>query len=61
MGFREALVDAFEREKEQTKNWKVLAKRITANFLVFILLVLSALAVIKVVQRSGETEAGGHS
>ena len=57
MGFREALVDAFEKEKEQAKNWKVMAKRITANFLVVILLVLSAYAVIKVVERSEQEGA----
>ena len=57
MGFREALVDAFEKEKEQAKNWKVMAKRITANFLVVILLALSAYAVIKVVERSEQEGA----
>lgn len=52
MGFREALVEEQEKEKEQSKSWKVIAKRTLANFMVLILLGMSAYAVIFVVERS---------
>ena len=57
MGFREALVEEMEKEKEQDKNWKVTAKRITANVLFVICLVGTAYAVIFVVDRSTQPEA----
>ena len=57
MGFREALVEEFEKEKENAKSWKVKAKRFSANFFVLILLGLTAYAVIKVVDRSTQPEA----
>lgn len=41
----------------QEKNWKTIAKRIAANFLVLLLLVGSAYAVILVVERSTQPEA----
>jgi hypothetical protein len=52
MGFREALVEEMEKEKLQEKSWKTIVKRVTANFLVLVLLALSAYAVIFVVERS---------
>ena len=58
MGFREALLDAFEKQKEDNKDWRVTAKRATAQFLVLILLAGSAFAVITVVKRSAECESG---
>ncbi len=45
------------QEKEHAKSWKVIAKRILANFLIIILLGLSAYAVIFVVDRSTKSEA----
>ena len=57
MGFREALVEEMEKEKEQDKNWRVTAKRITANFLFVICLIGTAYAVIFVVERSTQPEA----
>ena len=34
MGFRESLLEEREKEKEDTKSWKVIAKRVLANFFV---------------------------
>ena len=52
MGFRESLLEEREKEKEDTKSWKVIAKRVLANFFVVLLLGCSAYAVIFVVKRS---------
>lgn len=57
MGFREALVEEMEREKQQEKSWKTIGKRVFANFLVLMLLIGSAYAVILVVDRSTQPEA----
>ena len=57
MGIRESLVEETAREKEKTKNWETIAKRVLANFL-FVLLVLgSAYLVVWVVERSIQEDA----
>ena len=38
MGFKEGLVEEMERGKMAEKNWKTVAKRVTANFLFVVLL-----------------------
>eukprot|EP00095_Tigriopus_kingsejongensis_P002203 maker-scaffold1312_size48844-snap-gene-0.10 protein:Tk02203 transcript:maker-scaffold1312_size48844-snap-gene-0.10-mRNA-1 annotation:"transmembrane channel-like protein 1" len=57
MGFREALVEEMEKEKLQEKSWRTIGKRGFANFLVVLLLIGSAYAVILVVERSTQPEA----
>ena len=57
MGFREALVEEMEKEKQAEKSWKTIAKRVFANFLVLLMLVGSAYTVILVVERSTQAEA----
>lgn len=56
MGFREALVEEMEKEKLHEKSWKLIGKRVLANFLVLLLLIGSAYAVVFVVERSTKTE-----
>ena len=57
MGFKEGLVEEMERGKMAEKNWKTVAKRVFANFLFVVLLVLSAYGVIVAVDRSKQAEA----
>ena len=56
MGFREALVEEMEKVKLQEKSWKTIAKRVSANFFVLLLLVGSAYAVVIVVERSTQVK-----
>ena len=57
MGFKEGLVEEMEKGKMAEKNWKTVAKRVLANFLFVVLLVLSAYGVIVAVDRSKQAEA----
>ena len=57
MGFREALVEEMEKEKLGEKSWKLIGKRACANFMVLLILIGSAYAVIFVVERSTKSEA----
>ncbi|XP_046391532.1 transmembrane channel-like protein [Ischnura elegans] len=51
LGFKEVLLEEREKQKD-TRNWKVIALRVLVNFMVLLLLVSSAYAVVLVVQRS---------
>ncbi|XP_043248682.1 transmembrane channel-like protein 3 [Colletes gigas] len=53
MGFKEALLEEAEKEKDE-RNWKIIIMRIFVNISVMSLLALSACAVIEVVARSAE-------
>lgn len=58
MGFREALVEEQEKEKQQVQGWQQIAKRVFANFLVLLTLIGTAYAVVFVVERSTRSDAG---
>ncbi|XP_062710606.1 transmembrane channel-like protein [Aedes albopictus] len=51
LGFKEALLEEAEKKKD-TRNWRIILLRITVNFLILGLLVISAFAVVQVVKRS---------
>ncbi|CAK9797587.1 Transmembrane channel-like protein [Anthophora quadrimaculata] len=53
LGFKEALLEEAEKEKDE-RNWKIILMRIFVNTSVISLLGLSAYAVVKVVARSAE-------
>uniref|UniRef100_A0A1B0CEB5 Transmembrane channel-like protein 3 n=2 Tax=Lutzomyia longipalpis TaxID=7200 RepID=A0A1B0CEB5_LUTLO len=56
LSFKEALLEEAEKKKDK-RNWKVIGLRIVVNLLVAGLLVVSAYAVVMVVNRSTENEA----
>ncbi|KAK9300901.1 hypothetical protein QLX08_006602 [Tetragonisca angustula] len=53
LGFKEALLEEAEKEKDE-RNWKIILMRIFVNICVISLLGLSAYAVVKMVARSSE-------
>ncbi|XP_076649731.1 transmembrane channel-like protein [Halictus rubicundus] len=53
LGFKEALLEEAEREKDE-RNWKIISMRIFVNTSVMSLLALSAYVVVKMVARSAE-------
>ena len=58
LGFKEALLEEKEKERETEKlSRNVILRRIAANFLVLLLLCSSAYIVVLVVERSTEPEA----
>ncbi|XP_059612724.1 transmembrane channel-like protein [Phlebotomus argentipes] len=56
LSFKEALLEEAEKKKDK-RNWKVIGLRIVVNLIVAGLLVVSAYAVVMVVNRSTEPEA----
>ncbi|XP_052125646.1 transmembrane channel-like protein isoform X2 [Frankliniella occidentalis] len=59
LGFKEALVEEAERQREK-RNWRMLAVRVAVNILVLGMLVFSAWAVVRVVERSTEPDANSN-
>ncbi|XP_032665789.1 transmembrane channel-like protein 3 isoform X2 [Odontomachus brunneus] len=53
LGFKEALLEEAEKEKDE-RNWKIISMRIIVNIVVLSLLALSMYAVVEVVKRSAE-------
>ncbi|XP_058805239.1 transmembrane channel-like protein [Phymastichus coffea] len=60
LGLKEALLEESEKHRDE-RNWKVISIRIFVNLLVIAMLVLSAWAVVEVVDRSEDVRAANSS